>query len=141
MHFSEKLRTARAARQMSQTELARAAGITARTIQNYETGAKLPRNREVYGKLAQALGVEESLLLDDNMDFVLRASEQYGERGARQAWDMVADIRAMFAGGEMEEEDMDEIMHALQDAYWEAKRTNRKYVNRRYHSETGENKE
>ena len=45
---------------------------------------------------------------------------------------MVADIKAMWAGGEMEEEDMDEIMQALQEAYWEAKKNNRKYVNKRY---------
>ena len=32
----------------------------------------------------------------------------------------------------MEEEDMDAVMQALQEAYWEAKKMNRKYVNRRY---------
>ena len=72
------------------------------------------------------------VLLDENADFVLRANEQYGRRGAKQAWDLVADFRGLCAGGAMEEEDMDAVMQALQEAYWEAKKMNRKYVNRRY---------
>ena len=30
---------------------------------------------------------------------------------------------------------MDEIMRAMQEAYWEAKKNNRKYVNKRYRKE------
>ena len=39
------------------------------------------------------------------------------------AMDLVADVKALWAGGEMEEEDMDEIMRALQEAYHEAKQS------------------
>jgi hypothetical protein len=45
---------------------------------------------------------------------------------------MVADLSAMWAGGEMAEEDMDAIMQAMQEAYWEAKKNNRKYVAKQY---------
>ena len=45
---------------------------------------------------------------------------------------MVADIAAMWSGGEMDEEDMDSIMQAMQEAYWEAKKNNRKYVPKKY---------
>lgn len=138
MTLGEKLRNARIAKQLSQAELANAAGVSLRTIQNYEMDARVPKKRDTYLKLAQALGVDEKVLLDDNAGFVLRANEQYGSRGARQAWDLVADMGAMFAGGEMEEEDMDEIMRALQDAYWEAKKRNRKYVNKRYRGKSEE---
>ena len=82
--------------------------------------------------LAKALDINEDVLLDDNASFVLRANERYGSRGARQAWDMVADIAAMWSGGEMDEEDMDSIMQAMQEAYWEAKKNNRKYVPKKY---------
>ena len=135
MEFSEKLKTARLAKQMSQKDLAEKTGFTTRTIQNYETGGRLPKRRDTYRKLADALDICEEDLLDGNADFVLRASTQYGKRGARQAWDLVADLKAMWAGGEMEEADMDEIMQAVQEAYWEAKKNNRKYINRRYRSE------
>ena len=135
MNLSEKLRNARAAKHMSQTELANKTGMSLRTIQNYEMGTRLPKSRSTYDKLAEALEMDVDILLDENAEFVLRASESYGGRGAKQAMDMVADIKALWAGGEMAEEDMDEIMQALQEAYWEAKKNNRKYVNKRYRKE------
>ena len=132
MNLSEKLRNARIAKHMSQTDLAEKVGVSLRTIQNYELGVRVPKSRSTYDKLAEALDMDVNILLDENAEFVLRASESYGGRGAKQAMEMVADIKAMWAGGEMEEEDMDEIMQALQEAYWEAKKNNRKYVNKRY---------
>ena len=132
MTLAEKLKNARAVRHLSQKDLAEASGLSLRTIQNYELGARMPKSRDSYTRLAEALGIEEKVLLDENADFVLRANEQYGSRGARQAWDLVADFRGLCAGGEVAEEDMDTIMQALQEAYWDAKKLNRKYVNRRY---------
>ena len=135
MNLSEKLRNARAAKRMPQADLANMTGMSLRTIQNYELGTRLPKSRSTYDKLAEALNMDVNILLDENTEFVLRASESYGGRGAKQAMDMVADIKALWAGGEMEEEDMDAIMQALQEAYWEAKKNNRKYVNKRYRKE------
>ena len=132
MEFSEKIRNARTAKGWSQKELAEATGMSLRTIQNYELGARLPKKRDTYLVLAKALDINEDVLLDDNASFVLRANERYGSRGARQAWDMVADIAAMWSGGDMDEEDMDAIMQAMQEAYWEAKKNNRRYVPKKY---------
>lgn len=137
MEFSEKIKNARTAKNMTQSDLARATGISPRTIQNYELGVRLPKKKETYTLLARALDIDEEALLDENASFVLQARERYGDRAARQAMSMVNDISAMWAGGEMEEEDMDTIMKALQDAYWEAKKNNRKYVNKRFlHDDT-----
>ena len=44
----------------------------------------------------------------------------------------MADFRGLCAGGEVPESDIDAIMQALQDAYWDAKKLNRKYTNKRY---------
>jgi transcriptional regulator with XRE-family HTH domain len=132
MEFNEKIRNARMAKGWTQKDLAQATGMALRTIQNYELGARLPKKRDTYLALAKALDINEEVLLDDNASFVLRANERYGSRGARQAWDMVADIAAMWSGGEMDEEDMDSIMQAMQEAYWEAKKNNRKYVPKKY---------
>ena len=132
MEFNEKIRNARMAKGWTQKDLAQATGMALRTIQNYELGARLPKKKDTYLALAKALDINEDVLLDDNASFVLRANERYGSRGARQAWDMVADIAAMWSGGEMDEEDMDAIMQAMQEAYWEAKKNNRKYVPKKY---------
>ena len=121
MEFGEKLHNIRISKNLSQEELAEKTGISRRSIQNYESGKMLPKKRETYAVLAEALGVEESVLLNRDIDFVLRANEQYGSTAMRQAMDLVADVKALWAGGEMEEEDMDEIMRALQEAYHEAK--------------------
>ena len=132
MEFNEKIRNARMAKGWTQKDLAQATGMALRTIQNYELGARLPKKRDTYLALAKALDINEDVLLDDNASFVLRANERYGSRGARQAWDMVAESAAMWSGGEMDEEDMDSIMQAMQEAYWEAKKNNRKYVPKKY---------
>ena len=121
MNFQEKVSNARIARGYSQDELAERSGISRRTIQNYELGIRLPKKRETYKALADALGIDESVLLDENVDFVLRANEQYGSTAMKQALNLVEDVRALWAGGDMEEEDMDEIMRALQEAYMDVK--------------------
>ena len=135
MEFSEKIKIARKAKGLSQRELAEASGMALRTIQNYELGKVRPKKQDTYGALAKALDISEDALLDENASFVIRAGERYGSRGAKQAWDMVSDLAAMWAGGEMDEEDMDAIMKAMQDAYWEAKKNNRKYVPKKYRDE------
>ncbi len=135
MEFGEKIRKARTAKGLSQRELAEACGMSLRTIQNYELGTRLPKKKDTYLALAKALDINEEVLLDQDASFVLRATERYGSRGARQAWDMVADLAAMWSGGEMDEEDMDAIMQAMQEAYWEAKKNNRKYVPKKYRKE------
>ena len=121
MEFSEKLKNIRISKGWSQEEAAERSGISRRTIQNYESGNMLPKKRSTYTVLADTFGVEEAVLLDSNIDFVLRANEQYGDSAMRQAMDLVADVKALWAGGEMAEEDMDEIMRSLQEAYLEAK--------------------
>ena len=128
MNFGEKLRAARQAQNISRQELAEKTGISLRTIVNYETYSVIPKKRETYTKLADALHVSEESLIDDNVDFVLRANEKYGSRGMNQAKHLVEDVRALWAGGEMAEEDIDEIMRSLQEAYWDIKEKNRKYA-------------
>ena len=46
MTLAEKLKNARAAKHLSQRALAEATGLSLRTIQNYELGARLPKRRE-----------------------------------------------------------------------------------------------
>ena len=138
MNLGEKIKTARAAKNMSQKELAKASGLSERTIQHYELGTKTPRSKDSYTKIAQALDVDVNFLLDDRASFVLKASQEYGSRGAKQAMELVQNIAAMWAGGEMEEDDMDVIMEAMQTAYWDAKKKNRKYINKKYRTNLNE---
>ena len=80
MKFGEKVRAARLAAKYSQRQLAEMTGIALRTIQNYESGERLPKQQENYQLLAEALNVDVATLKDDNADFVIKATEKYGSR-------------------------------------------------------------
>ena len=132
MNFSEKVKTARTAKNMSQKELATATGISERTIQNYEMGTRLPKKKETYMKLAGALGISPEVLLDEDASFVLTASERYGSRGRKQAEALVDNFRIAAAGGELDDDDLDFIRDAIMQTYEDAKKYNQRFRNKRY---------
>lgn len=132
MKFGEKLKALRLEKDLSQKALADLTGISARTIQNYETTDMLPKRRDTYDMLARALAVDVDQLLDDDEEFALSAGEQYGSRGERQARAILDQVGALYAGGELSEEDMDAFNRALQEAYWEAKAINQKFTPKKY---------
>ena len=138
MNLGEKIRNARTAKNMSQKDLAKAAGITERTIQNYELGTRMPKKRDTHTKLAEALGIAENVLLDEDASFVLLAQEQYGSRGRRQAEEIVRNFRVAAAGGEMDDDDLDFIKEAMLQTYHDAKAYNQRFRNKRYGSKGGE---
>lgn len=135
MKFGEKLRKYRLEKGLTQSELAKQAGINVNTISNYESGKTYPQNREVYSILAQILGVNPDHLHNENDDFLSDASAKYGSRGARQAQELIDELTGLFAGGELAEEDMDAMARAVQEAYWDAKEKNRKYTPKKYRKE------
>lgn len=57
---------------------------------------------------------------------------KYGRRGARQAQELLAEVTGLFAGGEMADEDMREMVDAIQEAYLIAKKNNKKYTPKKY---------
>ena len=133
MKFGEKVRRLRNEKGLSQTELGKLCGLSLRTIRNYEVDGRYPKQREVYSKLAAVLGCDVNYLLSEDEEFVLQAKQTYGYQGAKDAEELIADISALFAGGELSEDAKDGVMRALQDAYWMAKEKNReKYTPKKY---------
>ena len=133
MTFGEKIKQERLKRGMDQKHFAALIGVSFRTVQNYETKNVLPRTRDAYRKIAAALGCEVNFLLSEDEEFVLQAQQSYGYKGARDAEELVAGVSALFAGGELSENDKDAVMRALQDAYWMAKERNKeKYTPKKY---------
>ena len=117
MRFGEKLRVLRKEKGLTQAELAKLAGVGLKTITNYEKGSTYPQNREVYGILARILGCDADYLHNEGDDFIAMAGQQYGYRGKKGAERLLKEVRVAFSGGEMAEEDMDEMMLAIQEAY------------------------
>lgn len=132
MTFGKKIRELRTQKELTQPQLAAQLGISLRTVKNYELGTSLPRTRETYQKLADFFDVHINYLLAEDDAFVLDAKAAYGTRGKQQANALIAEVNGLFTGGEMAEEDMDEMMKAIQDAYWIAKEKNRKYAPKKH---------
>ena len=81
---------------------------------------------------AEILGCDADYLHNEGDDFIAMAGQQYGYRGKKGAERLLKEVRVAFSGGEMAEEDMDEMMLAIQEAYIDAKKRNKKYTPQKY---------
>ena len=111
MTFGEKVKAERTKLGMSQDELAAKIGVTRRIIGSYEN---------------------VNYLLSEDDAFIADVEDKYGRRGARQAQELLAEVTGLFAGGEMADEDMREMVDAIQEAYLIAKKNNKKYTPKKY---------
>lgn len=94
----------------------------------------------MYGILARILGCDADYLHNEGDDFIAMAGQEYGYRGKKGAERLLKEIRGAFSGGEMAEEDMDELMLAIQEAYIDAKKRNKKYTPKNISSRTMQSK-
>jgi transcriptional regulator with XRE-family HTH domain len=131
MPFSETLRELRVKNGMTQKDLGEALKLTQRTITNYETGKNYPPI-EGLRKIADFFEVTPDYLMSAQDEFISAAHSKGGTRGRRSARQLVEEVSGLFAGGSISEVDKDAVMRALQEAYWEAKETNKKYTPKRY---------
>ena len=81
MKFCEKVKEARNKAGLKQDELAKAIGVSLRTITNYESGERYPKKREVYYKLADVLKVDVNYLLTEDEEFLIAACKQTAHFG------------------------------------------------------------
>ena len=132
MTFGEKVKNERNRLGLNQDELAKKIGVTRRVISSYENDSSRPRRTERYKKLAEALGVNINYLLSEDEAFIADVEDNYGHRGAKQAKELLAEVTGLFAGGEMADEDMREMVDAIQEAYLIAKKNNKKYTPKKY---------
>lgn len=132
MGFKERLKEKRLEAGLTQVELAGKAGVTTRTIQNYELGNRKPANMEVIQRIADALNTTTEYLLGSSGAYVVEAQERGGAKAARDIEELVSEVTGLFAGGELSEEAIEGAMKALNDAYWMAKEKNRKYTPKKY---------
>lgn len=132
MVFKERLKEKRMEAGLTQVQLAEKAGVTARTIQNYELGNRKPSNMEVIQKIADALNTTTEYLLGSSGTYVVEAHEKGGSKAARDIEQLVSEVTGLFAGGELSEESLEGAMKALNDAYWIAKEKNRKFTPKKY---------
>ena len=80
MVFKERLKEKRTEANLTQVELAEKAGVTARTIQNYELGSRKPSNMVTIQKIADALNTTTEYLLGSSGTYVVEAHEDVYKR-------------------------------------------------------------
>ena len=126
MLFGEKLKALRLEHGYTQEQLAQKVDVTKRTLINYEQGRCYPKQTEILARLAQVLDVSVDYLMSDEDRYIQDAHEKGGTRAAQDVQALLTNARAMFAGGELSEEDKDKVMRKLNELYWDAKESNRR---------------
>lgn len=130
MTFGEKIKQARLTLNLSQAELAAKTGITERSLYTYEQTGIIPRTGNIK-KLAEALNVSVSYLMEDEESdstsnineelFLANVKNEYGSKGAKEAFDLLSKASALFAGGELNEETKEIFFQSLMEIYLESK--------------------
>jgi transcriptional regulator with XRE-family HTH domain len=136
MKFGDKVKDLRTQKKMTQEELSKAIGMSHRTVFAYENGETYPRRREIYKKLADFFEVDLNYLLTEDEEFITEAREKYGRRGAVQAQEVLNQASALFAGGELSEEDQLAFMLEIQELYHIAKQRAKKFTPKKYLQQT-----
>lgn len=126
MTFSDKIKRAREVAKLTQSELAQQVGVSQRTIASYESGGAKAR-RSTIEKLARALKVSVKFLTDDDCtdpladiekdDYIDQARAMYGAKGVRDMEELLRENTALFAGGELSQEQKDMFFQAVMTAY------------------------
>jgi len=124
--FAEKVLDARSALGLTQPQLAELVGVSTRTVISYEKGEKSPRQSTMM-KLAKALKVSVKFLSDDSCEdpladiekdgYIEAAHQRYGAQGARDIDALQEENTALFAGGELSQEQKDMFFQAVMKAY------------------------
>lgn len=126
MTFSDKVKRAREVIGLTQDELATSIGVSRRTIASYESGGAVAR-RSTTEKLARALKVSVKYLTDEACtdpladiekdEYIEEARTLYGSKGVRDVDTLLKDNAALFAGGELSQEQKDAFFQAVMTAY------------------------
>ena len=121
MDFKEKIIQLRKKHNMTQEDLAKAINVSRKSIGLYEMGERLPR-KNVVKKISEYFCVPVDYLMSPNEQFIMDATAASGARGKLTATEVINNAAALFAGGDVSDDDKEMVMKAIQDAYWDAKR-------------------
>ncbi len=126
MTFGEQVRENRLSLHLTQEKLGELVGVSKRSILAYETQGIRPR-AGMLRKLAGALGVSERYMEDDAVDdplmglerapFAEQTRKRFGAKAAREIEYLMDRNAALFAGGEITQEQKDAYFEAVKRTY------------------------
>lgn len=131
MLFGDRLKNLRETANMTQAELGSLIGVSDRVVGYYEANNRFPKKQETLRKISEVFNVSVDYLVGTDGRFIQKVDEQYGYPGKRQAQEILSDVKALFAGGELPEADKDDFFRTVTEMYFEAKKSNKKYGRRK----------
>lgn len=130
--FADRLHTLRKRNNLSRAALAKKVGLSDKSIQNYESGDRYPNSIDIVQRLAEALGTTSHYLLGEEGHYIMEAAEIGTVKDVRQVQSLVENVTALLAGGELPDEDKDEMMRAFTEAYFKSKELNKKFTPKKF---------
>ncbi|KZL93941.1 helix-turn-helix domain-containing protein [Clostridium magnum] len=131
MLFGDRIKQLRENAGMTQAELGKLVGVSDRVLGYYESNERFPRKQEVISKFASVFNVSVDYLLGTDGSFMQDAGEAYGAIGHKQAQGVLKNVEMLFAGGELMEEDKDEVFRIISELYFDAKKKNKEKYGRK----------
>lgn len=131
MLFGDRIRQLREQADMTQAELGKIIGVSDRVLGYYESNERFPRKQELIMKLAETFNVSTDYLMGTDGALIQNAGEQYGDIGHRQAQGVLKNVEMLFAGGELPEDDKDEVFRIISELYFDAKKKNKEKYGRK----------
>ena len=137
--LSAIIKALRTAQGMSMAELSRRASMSDRAIRYIEAGEREP-SVDAIQKIAAALGGTTDYFMDDatfqkelsDDQFYVDVRKKYGSRGVAQAKKIKEQTSALFAGGELSEEDQANFIKEMEALFLDAKEEAKKFTPKKY---------
>ncbi len=125
MLFGDRVKQLRQNANMTQAELGKLIGVSDRVLGYYESNERFPRKQDVIAKLSEIFNVSVDYLIGTDGSFTEDATNEYGHIGHKQAQGVLKNIEMLFAGGELIEDDKDEVFRIVSELYFDAKKKNK----------------
>jgi len=128
MEIGEKIKEERKKKNFTQEELATRLGTTRRSLINYEQGKRIP-SEDIIEKMCLLFNTTKDYFLNKEDNFLVKSHEMYGSKGSKKAQALIMEANALFAGGDLDEDDKDLFMESISKIYFKAKkRAQEKYT-------------
>ena len=128
MKFGEKVKEQRTRQGLTQKAAAEALGLSTRVLQKYEDGSNYPHNRDVYKRMADLFEIDVNYFLTEDEEFLTEAAKRYGRKGLSQAQAILEQAGALFAGGELSDDDKLAFIHEMQEIYFDSKEKAKRFT-------------
>lgn len=133
MRFGEKVAALRKEKGLKQVAFANEVGVSLRTVRGWEIEGRYPKSHDMYDKIAEVLDCDVNYLLTEDESFITTCKEEYGLRGENQAKVILEQAKALYAGGELSDEDRLQFLQDIQQLFLESKsEAKKKFTPKKY---------